>query len=646
MSEQCPSSPTTLRTKLRQRAFWLCLSASVLIACLAIRYATGPSPASAIGPAKKSAGKEKDVKQTAATQPAEPAKPKVAAVLNGEQITRDELAKECLRHYGTEVLESLVNKRLIEAACQARGVTVTMPEVEEEIDRMARKFSLPKDQWLKMLEKERNIKPDQYGKDIVWPTMALRKLAAAKLTITKKELDEAYESQFGEAVKARLIAVKSKEKAQELRAKAVAKPDTFGALARQHSQDVNSASSSGLIQPIRRHLGDPKLEKAAFALKEGEISQVVQVGDQFVLLKCEGHLQAGKADRSHVDPLLEDALKDRKLRAAASDVFKDIQQHAKVENVYNDEQKRKAMPGVAALINGEKITVRELAEECVERHGVEVLDGTLNRRMLEQELKKKKLTVSQEDIDAEISRAALAMGVKDDAGKPDMKAWLEQVTKEQNISVEVYVRDAVWPSVALKKLVGEDQKITEDDLKKGYEANYGPRMRCRAIILNSQRKAQEVWEKARDNPSAENFSKLAEKYSIEANSASLGGEVPPIQRHGGQPLLEKEAFKLQPGEVSGIIQVGESFIVLYCEGQTKPIKVDFKEVRAQLEMDIYEKKQRIAMAKEFDRIKENATIDNFLAGTITQPKSKGKGKDGELGDIPEMADPPMRKGRK
>ena len=51
-------------------------------------------------------------------------------------------------------------------------------------------------------------------------------------------------------------------------------------------------------------------------------------------------------------------------------------------------------------------------------------------------------------------------------------------------------------------------------------------------------------------------------------------------------------------------------------------------------------------AKEFDRIKENATIDNFLAGTITQPKSKGKGKDGELGDIPEMADPPMRKGRK
>ena len=69
----------------------------------------------------------------------------------------------------------------------------------------------------------------------------------------------------------------------------------------QHSQDVNSASSSGLIQPIRRHLGDPKLEQAAFAMKQGEISPVVQVGDQFVILKCEGHLAAGKADRGQIE---------------------------------------------------------------------------------------------------------------------------------------------------------------------------------------------------------------------------------------------------------------------------------------------------------------------------------------------------------
>ena len=153
--------------------------------------------------------------------------------------------------------------------------------------------------------------------------------------------------------------------------------------------------------------------------------------------------------------------------------------------------------------------------------------------------------------------------------------------------------DAVWPSVALKKLVGDRVDVTDVDLKKGFEANFGPRVRCRAIVLNSQRKAQEVWEKARDNSTVENFGALAEAYSIEAGSRALKGEVPPIQKHGGQPLLEKEAFALEEGELSGIIQTaGDNFVILLCEGRTKPVQVDFEEVREQLHEELYEKKLR------------------------------------------------------
>ena len=43
---------------------------------------------------------------------------------------------------------------------------------------MSRKFALGKDQYLKMLEKERGIKPMRYAHDIIWPTLALRELAA------------------------------------------------------------------------------------------------------------------------------------------------------------------------------------------------------------------------------------------------------------------------------------------------------------------------------------------------------------------------------------------------------------------------------------------------------------------------------------
>ena len=36
-----------------------------------------------------------------------------------------------------------------------------------------------------------------------------------------------------------------------------------------------------------------------------------------------------------------------------------------------------------------------------------------------------------------------------ESGKADVKTWIDSVTKEQHVSYELYVRDAVWPSVAL-----------------------------------------------------------------------------------------------------------------------------------------------------------------------------------------------------
>src|SRR5262245_56008471 len=48
----------------------------------------------------------------------------VMAVVNGEQITRTELGRECIRRYGEEVLESMVNRQLIADACAQKGIQI------------------------------------------------------------------------------------------------------------------------------------------------------------------------------------------------------------------------------------------------------------------------------------------------------------------------------------------------------------------------------------------------------------------------------------------------------------------------------------------------------------------------------------------
>lgn len=601
-----------LRTaRWRRRVGWLVGGAALLAICVAIRVYWGAGPANA-----------DQSRPNAANPPAQPVeqRPDYVAIVNGEKISRNDLGLEALAHYGAEVLESLMNKHLIVQRCQVLGISVTQDEVSAEIARMAERFSLPTEQWLRMLKEERNITPAQYAKDIIWPTIALRKLAAQRVEPTPEEVQAAYETQFGPAVQVRLIACDTVDEAQQIRAVALKAPDEFGNLAKQHSKDLNSASAKGLIQPIRMHVGDALIQKAAFGLQPGQISDVLPVERQFVLLKCESIIPARPVPIETVGKVLTEACRDKKLRLMAGDVFEELQRASQIENVFNDPQKRRQFPGVAAIINGTQITMVQLADECIERHGVEVLEGMINRRILEQACRQRKLAVSEQDIDEEIARAAVMMGVTLENGQPDIPSWLKRITEEQGTTVDLYRRDVVWPSAALKKLVQTTVKVDETDLQKGYESNFGPRVRCRAIVLNQHRKAQEVWEMAKKNPTAEAFGDLAEQFSVETASRSLRGEVPPIRRHSGQPILEKEAFALQPGEISGIIQVTDKFVILFCEGFTEPQKdVDRKMVEREIYEDVYEKKLRLAMAREFARLQDSGTWLNGLTGEDHKP---------------------------
>lgn len=562
----------------------------------------------------------------------------IVAVVNNQPITREQLARECLIHYGTSVLERIVNKWLIAQACMEADIAISDREIDAEVERVASRFGLPVDRWLTMLKQERGISPEQYSDDIIWPTLALRKLAGERLQVTMEELQRAYETQFGPAVRARLISVLDPVKARKLQEEAAADPDRFGDLAKEHSQDANSAAANGLIQPIRMHGSYKELEDAAFSMKDGEVSKVIHVAGQYLILKREGLIEARDIPFESVAPKLEEMIRQSKLRKVAAEVFQELQQGTTVKNVFNDPKAQAQMPGVAAIVGKHQITLRELAEACIERHGEETLDGTINRTLLEQACKRRNITVTEEELDDEIVRAAsLALPPKAD-GSPDVEGWIKQVTEGQNISAEVYRRDSVWPSVALRKLVGDSVSVTEEDIRRGYEANYGPRVRCRAIVMSDPRRATRVWDMARNDPTAENFAKLAKEYSIESSSRALGGEIPPIKKFGGQPALEQEAFNLKKGELSSILQLGDKQVILLCEGRTEPTKVELAEVRDLIVDDIREKKVHIAMSEAFGRLQEEATIDNYLSNKSQSPRTKPK----TLSNIPQLKQVPGR----
>jgi foldase protein PrsA len=87
-------------------------------------------------------------------------------------ITEAQLVAELKERHGIEVLDKIINRTLIQQACERRNIQVTDAEVEGEIKKIAGQFNLDVANWYKMIEAERGLSQVQYQRDVIWPMLA------------------------------------------------------------------------------------------------------------------------------------------------------------------------------------------------------------------------------------------------------------------------------------------------------------------------------------------------------------------------------------------------------------------------------------------------------------------------------------------
>ena len=274
------------------------------------------------------------------------------ARVNGEPISYEALAKECVERFGKDVLENMISRTIIQQACAERGIVVSEAEVTQQVIEISKKFGLAVDQYFKLLEAERDLSPTQYQRDIIWPMLALRKLAGKEITISREMMQQAYEDNYGPRVKARMIVCDKQRRAQEAWDKAKAswenakanpdERDDFDGLARDFSVEPNSRALGGVIPPIRKNIGaHENLRKAAFAMKEpGEISGILQIGpNQFAILKFEGRTEPVDHDPKDVQVQLHADLTEREVQKLVGETFEKLQSKARVDNFLTGESR-------------------------------------------------------------------------------------------------------------------------------------------------------------------------------------------------------------------------------------------------------------------------------------------------------------------
>jgi parvulin-like peptidyl-prolyl isomerase len=547
--------------------------------------------------------------------------PAIVALVNGQKIVLQDLANLCVLRHGEEVLENMVNRYLILQACQERKIEIKQKDVDDEIARIASKFNLSVQMYLKLLENERDIRPEYYASDIVWPMLALRELSKDMLKVSPQDIDRAFQSEFGPKVQVRMIATKDSAKLQQVHQQATANPELFKTLAREHSEDPASASVEGLLPPIRMNTGEDELERIAFALQPGQVSEIFKVGDLNVTLQCVRHMPPANppaAQLAEIQGRIKSELEEQKLRESAETIYTELRNRSQIVAVLGQSQLQQQYPGIAAVINGQSVTMEILEKECVKRFGNKILEGEINRKLVEDALTKSGQAVTQAEVDQEIRNTALFYGYINADGTPDVQRWVADVLSDKGKTIEMYVRDAVWPTVALKKLCADQVQITEEDVRMAFEANFGQRAEILAIVMSNQRTAQEVWEMARGRNTEQFFGELANQYSVEPSSRANFGKVPPLRKHGGQASLEKAAFGLKPGEMSGIIEVGGQYVILRSQGFTDPVVQDINAVKEDLVKEIREKK----LAKQMDTMMAKLSADAQITNILNPKKSR------------------------
>ncbi|QDU12009.1 peptidylprolyl isomerase [Gimesia aquarii] len=248
-------------------------------------------------------------------------------------ISEDELARECLALFGPDVLENVVNRAIIQQACQKAGVVVEQAEVHAEVNRIAKRFNLDTKTWYDMLQAERKMNPNQYRRNVIWPMLALRKLAGQQTKLTQEQVQKAFVRDYGPRVKARMIMLDNLGRAQKVWDKLKSNPADFERIARDNSIEPNSRALGGAIQPIPQYSDNERLWQAAFKLKEGEISGIIQIGlSRYAILKCEGRTEPVVTSIDEVKEQLLDQLTEEQTQEAVARVFDKLKRETRVDN--------------------------------------------------------------------------------------------------------------------------------------------------------------------------------------------------------------------------------------------------------------------------------------------------------------------------
>ena len=293
------------------------------------------------------------------------------AVVNGTVITRANFDREMSRvqqrffrkgkplsgsqlsEIKKEVLENLINHELFYQESQKQGITVDEAAVDEKLKNLKERFS-SEPEFKSFLNKE-NLS-EAAIKSHIKRDMAIQqfidKQFVQRITVSDEESKAYYDShpdlfKQPEQVRASHILIKvdpgtgesqkveARKKMENIQEK-VRKGEDFAALAKEFSEGPSSAKGGGLGYFRRGQMVKP-FEEKAFALRPGEVSDIVETEFGYHLIKVIDKKPETTISYEDIKGKLEEHLKREKVRKEVKRQIEELKEKGKVERFLTED---------------------------------------------------------------------------------------------------------------------------------------------------------------------------------------------------------------------------------------------------------------------------------------------------------------------
>ncbi len=233
-----------------------------------------------------------------------------------------DLAKE-------QVLQQMIEDKIQLKKAEELKLSVSQEEMEEEFEKFKKLFNSEEG----FIEFLTGLKMDEeYFRDSIKKSLVINKLKenmTKNIEVTDEEISNYYSSHedLFFRIKASHILLETEEEAKDILLK-VNEGEDFNALAKEYSIDPSVKENSGDLDYFRRGDMVEPFEEAAFALKPGEVSDIVKSQYGYHIIKVEDR----KVDKlEDVKDELKTGMLIEKKKTDFDTIFEEIYNKAKVE---------------------------------------------------------------------------------------------------------------------------------------------------------------------------------------------------------------------------------------------------------------------------------------------------------------------------